>query len=402
MAKVAENSSRPAIRHVEVHPAEQNGRRGVVLQDPLGITVDQVFVPEGLLPLVSQFDGQKTVAELEKEHAGTVPEGFVAELAQQFDDYLLLVGPRFDAAMAAVIHAFTSLEARPAKHAGSAGYPLSPGACQKALQRIVEPPRSNLLASPRGLVAPHIDIQRGSAGYRAAYQCLANSAPAELYVLFGTGHQGPSAAVTGLAMDWETPLGRVATDRAFVAGIHQRIGTAQAEDVFLHAAEHSLEFQVLFLRHVLGDRPFEVAAFLTGGLPSGSGNPLEETYCQNLLAAFRDEVEASGKRVCFVAGADLAHLGPFFGDDRPIDLSRLERLEGEERAYLKILEAGDPGGFHRAVEGKGNPDRVCGTAPIFLTAALAGVPGKILHYGQAAAEDGSQVVSYCGLVFADS
>ena len=37
--------------------------------------------------------------------------------------------------------------------------------------------------------------------------------------------------------------------------------------------------------------------------------------------------------------------------------------------------------------------------PMFLTAALAGCAGRLLHYGQAREADGSQTVSYCGMVF---
>ena len=63
------------------------------------------------------------------------------------------------------------------------------------------------------------------------------------------------------------------------------------------------------------------------------------------------------------------------------------------------LENGGAGEFHRSIHAGGNPDRVCGSSPIFLTAALAGGPGTLLHYGQAVAADGSQVVSFCSMSF---
>src|SRR5690606_37227526 len=126
--------------------------------------------------------------------------------------------------------------------------------------------------------------------------------------------------------------------------------------------EHSLEFQMLFLQHAAarrGRRPFEVAGFLCGSLPSATGDPAGEEYFQRLLAAFRDAAVRSGKRVCWLAGADLAHVGPFFGDEARVDAKRLQRLEEAERERLRWLETGEPERFHAAVAAGGNPDRVC-------------------------------------------
>ena len=152
-----------------------------------------------------------------------------------------------------------------------------------------------------------------------AYSYLAECEPADLYVVFGTGHQGPGAPVTALAMDWDTPLGTLTTDREFVAAIHDEVGQPDPVDQFLHRDEHSIEFQMLFLAHVL-DAHVEnarVAGFLTGHLPSAGDDVLRESYLTDLLGAFRKHT--AGRTVCFIAGADLAHLGPFFGDPDAID-----------------------------------------------------------------------------------
>jgi len=104
--------------------------------------------------------------------------------------------------------------------------------------------------------------------------------------------------------------------------------------------------------------------------------------------------------VCWIAGADLAHVGPFFGDERPVDAALLQRLDRDERARLRHLEDGLPGAFHAAVAECDNPDRVCSAPAIALTAALAGGSGELLHYGNAPADDGSQVVGFCAMAFA--
>lgn len=396
MAQRPTDLEKPMFRHLDVQPAEHGGQRGLSLSDPLGISKDTIFIPAALLPMLGLFDGRRSLAEIEAEVqvSGEIelPANFLRGLVEQLDQQLMLDSPRFQQAVELRTREFTSLKVRPSSHAGSAGYPLTSEACKRALAAVI-PASEHTLPCPRGLIAPHIDLARGRQAYAEAYGRLARSEPAELFIILGTGHQGPSAAITGLEMDWQTPLGTIRTDRAFVRSVHDILGDSSAMDVFLHKREHSLEFQVLFLQHILAGRPAEVACFITGSLPPGA------TERQLLLSTLRDVAAASDKRVCYIAGSDLAHLGPMFGDEQAVDSARLERLDREERQRLAFLESGRPVEFLASVEANDNPDRICGGVPNYLVAELAGGRGELLHYGQAAQEDGSQVVSFCGMVF---
>lgn len=398
-------SAFPAIRPLELQQVDRGTERGVVLLDRLGIS-EPTFVPQELLPIVGRCTGDRSLLTIQQQASAqlgeTVPQTFVEDLIAQLDERLLLLGERFDGAVARAAEAFLAGGVRPASHAGSAGCPRDPVALRAALRELVRGP-----AGPqqplRGLIAPHIDLQRGGAGYRAAYERLLAAPPADLYVVFGTGHAGPAAPVTGLALDWQTPLGTVTTDRQLLAAVHAVLGAPDPADLLHHRGEHSLEFQMLFLQHLHelrgGQRPFQVAGFLCGALPSESGDPLAEDWVQRLLAAFRAAEQASGKTVCYVAGADLAHIGPFFGEDPAIDDARLEALAAAERQRLRCLETGAPGAFHAAVDCGNNPDRICSAPAITLCAALAGGAGELLHYGQARAADDSQTVSFCAMAF---
>ncbi len=391
---------RPQLRALSVHHVTDAARPGIVLSDPLDLAPSEAFVPEGLVPLLALFDGERTVGEIEafvRAQGAELPAGFVADLVQQLDGALLLESARSAAALTAAADAFLGGGARPAAHAGSAGYPAQAVALRAHLAAMV-PQGPTHRRTPRGLIAPHIDLARGAEGYRAAYGWLGAGEPADLYVVFGTGHKGPSSPLTGLRLDWNTPLGVVETDRAFVDAVHAALGPPDPHDVLLHRDEHSLEFQMLLLRHVLGDRPFRVAGFLCGHLPSGDGDPTQEEYVAAIAAAFR--AAAAGRRVCYVAGADLAHVGPFFGDAAKVNPARLARLDRDDRGKLAHLVDGAPGSFHRDVEAPGNDDRICGTTPIFLTALLAGGNAELLHYGQACAPDGGQVVTFASLGYA--
>lgn len=395
---------RPRLRPLDVQRIADGERRGLVLSDPLGIAPGEAFVPEGLVPIVAMFDGEQTVAAIQarvRAAGQPLPAGFVKDLVGQLDEALFLESSRGAAAITAARDEFLAAGVRAARHVGSAGYPADQDTLRAHLATMI-PTQPAAVATrrptPRGVVAPHIDLRRGVLGYRAAYEWLGRGEPAELYVVFGTGHKGPSAPLTGLRLDWETPLGPVETDRGFVDQVHAALGPPDPRDVLLHRDEHSLEFQMLMLRHVLGEQPFRVAGFLCGHLPSGDGDPSQEEYVAAIRRAF--EAAAAGRRVCYVAGADLAHVGPFFGDDRVVTGTRLAQLEGDDRARLAHLVLGAPGAFHHAVEADANADRVCGTTPMFLTALLAGGRAELLHYGQARAEDGEQVVTFASLGYA--
>ncbi|MCA8977888.1 MAG: MEMO1 family protein [Planctomycetes bacterium] len=197
---------RPAIRPLDVQHVDQPQGRGVVLVDRLGIS-EPAFIPEGLLPIVGRCTGERTLAEIQAQAQAQYGEPLtmqtVQQVVRQLDERLLLIGPRHDAAVAAAAADFLAAGARPSSHAGSAGYPAEPSALQAALDRMLAAaaPAPGLPARLRGLIAPHIDLARGAAGYGAAYGQLLASAPADLYVVFGTGHAGPSAPVTGLPLD---------------------------------------------------------------------------------------------------------------------------------------------------------------------------------------------------------
>jgi hypothetical protein len=397
---------RPTVRALEVQRVT-DPEDGIVLVDRLGLS-EPAFVPAGLLPIVGRCDGTRSLAEIRREASEQVGEPVSADLVRdvvrQLDERHLLLGSRFAAAVARAATAFRNRGVRPPRHAGSPGCPAEPAALARALAAIVHEQRAPGSGQPlRGVVAPHIDLARGAAGYAAAYGALLAAPPADLYVVLGTGHAGPSAPVTGLELDWETPLGTVATDRDYVAAVHAEIGAPGPADVLLHRDEHSIEFQVLFLQHLCARsgtrRAPQVAAFLCGALPSADGDPFAEPWCLQLLAAFRKAERGSGKRVCYVAGADLAHIGPQFGDAALVDGPRLQALERTERRFLEHLQRGRPGAFHAAIHAAGNGDRVCSAPAIALCAELAGGEGELLHYGQALAADGSQAVSFCAMAF---
>jgi AmmeMemoRadiSam system protein B len=148
-----------------------------------------------------------------------------------------------------------------------------------------------------GLVSPHAGYPYSGQTAAYAYHQLQGQ-KVETVVLMGPSHRawvGDYAVSTEDA--YETPLGVVPLDRAFIADLEERISLAPLR----HDAEHSLEIQLPFLQGQL-DSFRLVPIMMSADDPAAArhlASALEETIRQ------RSE---GGKRVLLVASSDLHHI----------------------------------------------------------------------------------------------
>ncbi len=89
----------PRMRGVEIFPAEVSGQKVLCLRDPLNLSGKIIFVPYPLFFLVSLFDGQHSVVDIQVEFLRRFGEMIyrekVEELIQQLDENFLLESERF-------------------------------------------------------------------------------------------------------------------------------------------------------------------------------------------------------------------------------------------------------------------------------------------------------------------
>jgi AmmeMemoRadiSam system protein B len=248
------------------------------------------------------------------------------------------------------------------------------------------------------LVAPHIDYQRGGHMYARAYATLPVDPP-ELVIVFGTDHNGTEHPFTLTRKPFATPLGDVATDVALVDSLAARVRDPASlfADELHHRGEHSIELQAVWLRRVYGDATPPVLPVLCGSLhraiaDGGSPNRVDPRVPEmlELLAGV-----VAGRRTLIIAGADLAHVGPRFGDDVAFLDEGRRVVARADHAALDAVVAGDAESFFGAVAAERDRFRICGLAPIYHTLALApGRRGTLLGYDQCLADDdGASFVS---------
>jgi AmmeMemoRadiSam system protein B len=254
----------------------------------------------------------------------------------------------------------------------------------------------------RGLVAPHIDFHRGGPAYAWAYRELAERGEADLFVIFGTCHAGMAHPFALTRKDFDTPLGPARTDRDFVEALARQAGQDCFGSELAHRNEHSIEFQAVFLQYLYaGRREISIVPVLTSfvheALARGQ-RPQDDPRVPRFLEALGEAITASGRRVAFIAGADLAHMGPRFGDPAPITPAELAVIDREDREMLAAVEAGDAEAFFESARRDDDRRRICGLSPIYtLLRALGGAPGTLRRYGQWPDPDG--VVSFASVVF---
>jgi AmmeMemoRadiSam system protein B len=371
----------------------EGGESQVVVKDPMGIAPDALAMPAGAYWLAAQLDGSRTVADLVAQArvagAELAPEQ-VTELVGALGEAGFLAGPRREALRRRALAAFRAQRWRAPSCAGGV-YPADPTALRGALDRLLAHPRGPGPASRAPtpislLVAPHVDYPRGAAGYAHAYRALYAS-DADLFVVFGTAHASPPHLFTLTRLDHGTPLGPVRTDRPAVEALAAALGEAELfDDELAHRDEHSVELQLVLLAHVVR-RPFTVLPVLCSST-SHLADPAAATA--PFLDALRRVV--TGRRVCYVAGADLAHVGPMYGDAAPPTPAELAGLAAADRRTLAFAAAGDARGFHRDAVRDDTRRRLCGVAPIYAALRASDARARLLHYEQW--WDGTDSVSF--------
>ena len=416
-------ASSPRLRPVEtIFVQDRVHGRVLMLRDTERIAPGAVTVPADLAAVVGRFDGLRTTAQIAVEATRAlgrpIDVELVEQLAAELDAASMLDTPRFHARRREVVRDFAEAAVRPAAHAGGA-YHDDAG----KLVRYIEdeclgrvPARAARNGDGDGdgdgdgavvgLCAPHMDLWRAAAGYGHAYRALGAGLDARVdtFVLLGTSHAPMTRPFAVCAKAFATPLGTLEPDREALRELEEGSRFDVRADEYLHRGEHSLEFQAVFLRHALGERGPEarIVPILCGlgDAQARGSDPARDPEAESFLVALRRLVERRAGRVLVVAGADLAHVGPRFGDAGPLDERGRERLRDRDAESIALAVGRDAPGFFRQVASDLGTRRVCGLGPIYtLLRVLPGGRGERLHYDQCVDPDEGSIVSHTSLAY---
>lgn len=404
----------PKLRNVDVFPAEVSGQKGICLRDPLNLAGKILFLPSAAFSIISLFDGQHSVVDIQVEFMRRFGELLyrekVQELIDQLEELFLLDSERFRACEQNIIEAFKNAPTRPAALVGES-YEEDPEKLRKTIEAYFFEPEGPGLpaadAGPGGLIgaiAPHIDYRRGGPCYAWAHKAIQESSEVDLFIILGTSHSSMKGPFALTQKDFQTPWGLVETDRTFLADLKARCSFDLYEDEFVHKGEHSIELQVIFLRALWQRKaPFQIVPVLCGSFHEAilkGISPLELPGVGEFIGALREAIAGSRKRVCLLASADLAHVGLRFGDPEAPNRFSLQSLGDEDRDLLKFVEKVDAEGFYHCLCREKDRRRVCGLPPIYiLLHSINAREGKLLKYSQSMDSATQSAVTFASLAF---
>jgi len=402
----------PKLGNVNSHWGQQNGQPVLVMQNALGLSPSAIALPQTIAMLPLLCDGTRDVGALRASlmiRAGVqISEEILAQIIQQMDQALLFENGLLPEAMAHALNSYRQAESRSPVSADFS-YPSDPTEAAQFLDAFLrlaaEKGESPTLPEPaeniRGIVSPHIDYQRGGAIYAGVWGLSQPAVEqADLVVILGTDHHGPTGSVTLTRQSYQSPWGIIETDREGVDHVVEFIGedAAFAHELH-HSVEHSVELALVWLHHITGEARFTALPILCGSFGAFVDGTERVEECREVTATIEAlrSLADEGRRVLFVAAVDFAHMGPAF-DGHPMTHVNRAACRATDEGLLEAICAGDAEGFLAKIQAEGDRRNVCGTPPLYIMLrAMEGASGVVTGYEQCPADQrGTSLVSIAG------
>ncbi len=390
--------SKPRLRPVEALGYQEAGQPRVTIHDPSGLAVASLNVSLPAVMVLSLMNGERSLEQIRADFLGATGQALAArtlvELVAHLHAARLLEGPAFEQHYAVLLRAYREAPSRTMNNTERLG--LGNGSLPADLAALLDsPPPGGPDDRIVGVIAPHLDYDRGRPCYRPAYAALTGREDLERFVILGTNHFGRAPGAVATAQSFETPLGVTAVDRAFLEALERRTGHSLREYELDHRREHSVELQVLLLQHLFGAENFEIVPLLCPDPCAGDPSELRQ-----LGQAIAEVIARDCRPTVVVAGADLSHIGGFFGDEAALSDALLGDVGRRDQAVLQHLAANDATAFQEAVADLDNPTRICSAGCIYtLMSVFPQSEVEVLHYHQAVNQEAQCTVTCAAAVF---
>lgn len=404
---------RPRLRSTIQATLDPDDLDFILLYDASRMTRNIFRVRREAALLLELFDGTRTLDEMvawvaEQGDDSPLVSTYLTELTSKLEQSLFLESPHLKSV-------FSQFLASPVREPSCVGsYPGDPEALERLLNSLFDAPtgsgRINPFSTPdgrlRAALIPHIDYGRGGTTYTWGFKEVVERSDADLFVILATSHYSRHRFIL-TAKDFKTPLGVARTDQAFVQSIADVYGPEVYDDEIAHIPEHSIELHVVFLQHVLRDRPFRIVPLLVGSFHDTIAHqhqPEEKADIYLMIQALKKaeaQATARGDKLCYLISGDLAHIGPKFSDPRPVDDPWLAASKERDHALLERLAAVDRVGFFKSLLAERDERRICGFPPAYMALAVAEPrSAKVLAYDQyAERQHGNESVSFASVAF---
>jgi AmmeMemoRadiSam system protein B len=404
----------PTLRNLQYSPLKQGDEQYVVLWDPSGLSSEKLVIPLNYFYMFQFFDGEHSLeqvgAEYLKKYGEFVMPDRLIRLVSDLDEKLFLEGERYDQAKAEALAAYRSSPIRQAVFAGKS-YKADLETLRKQINdffKSKEGPESTPSANQgkkiKAIVAPAFEPKEAGPLYAWAYKELKEAVTPDVFVILGTCHAGLERGITITDRDFETPLGIVPVNKTIIEHMRKNGGETFFEEDIKHIHEHSIEFQLPLLQQTIGiQKPFTIVPVLCSFPPLVLADPDEKPlfdHIDTFLKSLKEAIASTGQEVCVIAGANLAHIGLRYGDQKPPTDFSFHRCMQADLEMLKKVEELHPEEFAQYILTEGDKRHILGFSAIFLLLKLIEAEkGEVLRYDRGITDQFNSTVTYASMAF---
>ena len=392
---------------LEFLPSPSPEHPGLFIRDPYRYSDAMLIIPPPLVECLECFDGQQTGLDLRAALVRITGSLDVSGIQQNLADTLSVSGFLEDEAFERMRderqRTFAAAAVREPVHAGSA-YPAETEALRETMRRYM-----NGSAAPAadgnlvGIAAPHVSPEGGWQSYREAYGLLRPEHAGRTCVILATSHYGAPERFGLTRKDFSTPLGTAVADTRLVDWLAAHGGPAVDMEDYCFSFEHTVEFQVVFLQHMLGP-DVKILPILCGPFAQSlwqRGNPEDSDGVRRFFDALGELQAMEGNQLLWVLGVDMAHMGSRYGDGfhALANQGLMAEVGARDQLRLERINAADAAGFWDLVRENRDDLKWCGSAPFYtFLKSNPGLRGDVLRYEQWNIDPDS-VVSFAGMAF---
>ena len=387
---------------LEVNLIQEFDSKYIYISDPLLIS-EPIALPFAYYPLIQTLiEGGKTAEEIAKDGTAKLLNLTDEKLYILLDNLVSLYMIDTPSSKIAVenMQSYIAGGIRPS-YCHSFSYPEDPTELKAFLNIMLDKGKSLTDKPVKAILAPHIDLRLEESWeiYANSFLPLKNVEEVDTVILLGTSHYRSTADFMFTKKDFETPLGKAEIDHDLLTEIEKN--TNITYDDIAHYKEHSVEFHLLFLQHLLPNKNVKIIPILTGSPAHYLGDkttPDSNEDYNKTIAAIKEAIDTTGKKVVILSSGDLSHVGRKFGDDFPAATEQI-RVKHEDETLIEKLINADKNAFFAEIAEIEDKNRICGSSPFYSALSLVeGNEVTTTGYNQWHEEETESMVSFAGFV----
>ena len=393
--ELPDHIQKPHLRRLQPLPSTKDGQQLILLRDPLMLADQTMAVPRQIMMALQQFNGEHDLQQI-GDSVKQDPQ-VIQELVEKLDEFGLLWGPTFDGLERDKKVALEERGAYPVRATTPLG--KDENACRMLLDSWIgegDDPEIEFEAS--GLFAPQLEYPHTWPIFAACWKAMQQRPAPDRVIVMSTNHYGIGDGMVCTRLGFETPIGRCDTDPALLEAMLERVGDRVLADELDHVASTGIELQLPWIQHCWGNLP--IIGLL---VPDPLQDLIEDDDARigrsDFMTHLREGMEEVGGSTVVIGSGDLSHVGPQFGEPRPVDDQRRFDVERQDRELLGHAVGGDSEAFTSAISWNKNPTRWSGAGVVAAMLELLQPSNvELIDYRQAVNKNQTALVSCCGVL----